>query len=207
MRKKMENFWYYHKFKVIVAIFAIVFIILGWNFNDGEVSDLEIGYVIENHNFILEGEKFEEVKAEFESLIHDVDGDGENKDVLFTALMGQRIELEFGIGISHILLLDKEILSVFIDNPFFEPLDRYVEKYNIDISDFPEVHTVPYGTTEPKVYALPVKEMPLLLDIGLPEDFYFTIRFPKEKEKGDVMRVENAHIVLDYILDDGQKRK
>ena len=117
MRKKMENFWYYHKFKVIVAIFAIVFIILGWNFNDGEVSDLEIGYVIENHNFILEGEKFEEVKAEFESLIHDVDGDGENKEVLFTALIGQRIELEFGIGILIFLLLDKEIL-LFIDNPF-----------------------------------------------------------------------------------------
>lgn len=206
MRKKIENFWYYHKFKVIVAIFAAIFIFLGWKFDTGGVSDLEIGYVIENHKFILEGEKFEEIKAEFESLIHDVDGDGENKEVLFTALIGQRIELEFGIGISHILLLDKEILTIFIDNPFFESLDHYVEKYNIDISSYPEVIADPLEKGEPKVYALPVKNMPLLLDMGLPEDFYFAIRLPKEKEEDDVMRVKNAHIVLDYILSDGEKR-
>ena len=55
MRKKIENFWYYHKIKVIVGIFAAIFIFLGWKFDAG-VSDLEIGYVIENHKFILEGE-------------------------------------------------------------------------------------------------------------------------------------------------------
>lgn len=204
LKKKIENFWYYNKVKVIVGIFAVIFIFLGWKFDQGGLSDLEIGYVVENHDFILEGEKFDEAKTVFESIIHDVDG--KNKDVLFVPLIGQRIELEFGLGICHIFLLDKEILTTFISNHFFSPLDHYVEKYNIDISGFPEVIVDPLDTNEPKVYALPVKDMQLLLDMGVPEDFYIAIRLSKEKEKGDVMRVENAHIVLDYILSDSQKR-
>lgn len=196
IKKKIENFWYYHKIKVIVAIFAIVFILLGWNFNDGGLSDLEIGFVIENHDFYLE--ETEEVEALFESIIQGKDE--ENKDVLFVPLVGPRLELELGIGICHILLLDIETLVPFIGNYFFEPLDHYVEKYNIDISDFPEVIADPLDENDPKVYALPVKDMQLLTDMGLPEDFYFAIRLSKPSEKDDEMRIENAHIVLDYIL-------
>ncbi|AUG58682.1 hypothetical protein [Acetivibrio saccincola] len=210
LKKKIENFWYYHKVKVIVGIFAVVFIFLGWKFDKGGLSDLEIGYVIENHNFILEGKKVEEVKAAFESIIHDVDGEKtekEEKDVLFVPLIGQRIELEFGLGICHILLLDKQTLTTFINNYFFEPLDSYAEKYNIDISNYPEVIADPLGTNEPKVYALPVKDMQLLLDMGLPEDFYLAIRLPNEKDKDDVLRVKNAHIVLDYILSESMSEK
>ena len=56
LKKKIEKFWYYNKVKVIVGIFAVIFIFLGWKFDQGGLSDLEIGYVVENHDFILEGE-------------------------------------------------------------------------------------------------------------------------------------------------------
>lgn len=198
--KKIENFWYYHKIKVFVAIFLIVFILLGWNFNAGGLSDLEIGYVMDNHIFYVE--KLDEAKILFESIINGQDG--KNKDVLFVPLAGPRLELELGLGICHIILIDKDTLAPFIGNHFFESLEYYVEEYNIDISDFPEVIADPLGTNNPEVYALPIKDMQFLLDMGFPEDFYFTIRLPKPKDKDDAMRVENAHIVLDYILNYSQ---
>ncbi|MDQ2085580.1 hypothetical protein RBH29_03920 [Herbivorax sp. ANBcel31] len=197
--KKIENFWYYHKVKVFVAIFALTFIILGFRFNTGSNPDLEIGYVIENHGFALQN--LEESQSVLESIIHKIDKDDEeDAEILLMPLAGPRIEIELGIGISHILIMDIETLEPFIDNYFFEPLDQYVDEYNIDISKHPEVVADPLDTNEPKVYALPVKYMQFLLDMGFPEDFYFTIRLPKEDEEDDIMKIKNAHIVLDYVL-------
>jgi len=66
-RKKLENFWYYHKYKVIIAIFAIITIIVASSGDSGGEADLEIGYVIGNREVILQN--LDENKALFESLI------------------------------------------------------------------------------------------------------------------------------------------
>lgn len=194
--KKIENFWYYHKVKVFVAVFAIVFILLGSISGPSGEVDLEIGYVIEDRDISLQNQQ--ETTALFESLINGKDG--ENAEVSFLPLTGERIGLEFAIGISHIILLKKETLEPVINNYFFEPLDYYVDKYNIDISDFPEVLADPKKTNNFQVYALPIKDFELLLDMGFPEDYFFTIRLPNENDSDDVMKNRNAHIVLDYIL-------
>ena len=50
--------------------------------------------------------------------------------------------------------------------------------------------------------------MQLLLDMGLPEDFYLAIRLPNEKDKDDVLRVKNAlYSFLDYILSESMSEK
>lgn len=196
IKKKVENFWYYHKYKVIIGILAIVtFLIAGGADSGGEV-DLEIGYVISNEEVILQNA--DEKIALFESLIQ-----GQDKEKAFVSILPltpSRIELEFVIGISQILILDKETLMPFINHKFFEPLDNYVDKYNIDLSDFPEVMADPSETNNYQVYALPIKDMDLLVEMGIPENYYFTIRLPKEKEQDDVIKNKNAHIILDYIL-------
>ncbi len=197
IKKKIENFWYYHKVKVFVGIFAILAILIAGSADSGGEADLEIGYIIGKSEFVLEN--MNEKIPVFEQLIQAKDK--EKAIISVVPLTSSRLELEFAIGISHILLLDKETLVPFVKNYFFEPLDNYVDKYDIDISDYPEVKADPSNTNDYRVYALPVKEMDLLLEMGFPEDYYFTIRLPKEKESDDVMRNKNAHIILDYILD------
>lgn len=196
IRKKIENFWYYHKVKVFVAIFAIIAILIAGSADSGGEADLEIGYVVGNSEFILQN--MDEKTALFESLIEGTDKEKAIVSVL--PLTISRLELEFTIGISQILLLDRETLLPFIDSPFFEPLDSYVNKYNINVSDFPEIKADPNETNNYKIYAIPVKDMKLLLEMGFPEDYFFTIRLPKEKDANDVVRNKNAHIILDYIL-------
>ena len=188
---KIENFWYYHKIKVFVAVFAIVFILLGSISGPSGEVDLEIGYVIEDRDISLQNQQ--ETTALFESLIHGKDG--KNTEVSFVPLTGERIGLEFVIGISHIILLDKETLEPVINTYFFEPLDDYVDKYNIDISEYPEVFADPQKTNNYQVYALPIKDFKLLLDMGFPEDYFFTIRLPNENDSDDVMKNKNAHVV------------
>ena len=197
IRKKIENFWYYHKVKVFVGIFAIIAILIAASADSGGEADLEIGYVIGKSEVVLQN--LNEQIPVLERLIQAKDK--EKAIISVVPLTSSRLELEFAIGISHILLLDKETLVPFVDNIFFEPLDNYVDKYNIDIGNYPEVKADPGNTNDYRVYALPVKEMDLLLKMGFPEDYYFTIRLPKEKESDDVMRNKNAHIILDYILD------
>ncbi|MEN2776451.1 hypothetical protein [Acetivibrio clariflavus] len=199
-RKKLENFWYYHKYKVIIAIFAIITIIVASSGDSGGEADLEIGYVIGNREVILQN--LDENKALFESLIQGKDK--EKAIVSILPITPSRLEVEFVIGISQIFLLDKETLLPIINHHFFEPLDSYVDKYNIDLSGFPEVKADPDGENNYKVYAIPVKKLDMFLEMGFPEDYYFAIRLPKENDKDDVMRNKNAHIVLEYILKNSQ---
>lgn len=194
--KKIENFWYYHKFKVIIAIFAVILIIIAGGTGSGGEADLEIGYVLGDSEIILKNA--EEKVALFESLL-----EGKDKDKAFVSVLPltpSRIEIEFVIGISQILLLNKETLEPLINHIFFEPLDKYVDKYNIDLTDFPEVKAAAGDSKDQKVYALPVKECDLLIEMGIPEDYYFTIRLPKENDSDDARKNKNAHIILDYIL-------
>ena len=196
IRKKIENFWYYHKVKVIVGIFAIIAIFIINSADSGGEADLEIGYIIGDREIVLQ--TVNEKMHVFDQILEAKDK--EKAVISVVPLTSSRLEVEFVIGISHILLLDKETLVPLIENRFFEPLDNYVDIYNIDIKDFPEVKADPENKNEYKVYALPIKEMDLLLEMGFPEDYYFTIRLPKENDSDDVIRNKNAHLFLDYIL-------
>ncbi len=200
IKNKIANFWYYHKFKILVVLSAIILFSLGLNINLDGVSDLEIGYVIEESDVILKNQQL--TTNQFESLISKT----RKKDarVSFLPLTGSHFEVEFTLGISQIILLDKITLERYINFPFFEPLDDYVTRYNINIKDFPELLTKTKDSEDFHVYALPLKDMKLLLDMGIPEDYYFTIRLPKMSKPDDVLRNQNAHIVLDYILSNMQ---
>jgi len=197
IRKKIENFWYYHKIKVFVVIFAIITISIAGSNSSGGEADLEIGYVIGDEEVLLQDT--DKNIALLESLIQGKDK--ENASVSVLPLTPSRLELEFTIGISHILILDKETLLPFVDYHFFEPLDKYVDKYNMDISECPEVKADPNATDDYKVYALPVKQIDFLLEMGFPENYYFTIRLPKQDDSDDIVRNKNAHIILDYMLE------
>ncbi|NLL04292.1 MAG: hypothetical protein GX270_00565 [Clostridiaceae bacterium] len=197
IRKKIENFWYYHKVKVFVGIFAFIAILVISAADSGGEADLEIGYIIGESEIVLQN-----VNEKMSALEELIEAKDKQKAVISVVpLTSSRLELEFAIGISHILLLDKETLVPFAKYRFFESLDNYVDKYDIDISDYAEVKADPDNKNEYRVYALPVKEMDILLEMGFPEDYYFTIRLPKEDESDDVMRNKNAHIILDYLLD------
>lgn len=200
LRKKIENFWYYHKYKVIIAIIAVITIAIASSGDTGGEADLEIGYVLGNNEIVLQN--VDEKKALFESLVQGKDK--EKAVVSILPLTASRLEIEFVIGISQIFLLDKETLLPVINHQLFEPLDDYVNKYNIDLSNYPEVKADPDGTNSNKVYALPVKEMDLLMEMGFPEDYYFAIRLPKQTDSDDIMKNKNAHTILDYILKNRQ---
>lgn len=194
--KKIENFWYYHKYKVIIAIFAIVAIIIAGSSDNGGDVDLEIAYVLGNNEIVLQN--VDEKRALLESLIPGKDK--ENGIISFVPLTTSRLEVEIVIGISQVLILDKETLLPLLEHSIFEPLDNYVEKYKLDLNDFPEVKANSGETDDTRVYAIPVKELDFLAEMGFPEDYYFAIRFPKENDSDDVKKNKNAHIILDYIL-------
>lgn len=194
--RKIDNFWYYHKYKVLIAIFAIIAIIIAGSNNSGGEVDLEIAYVLGNNEIVLQN--VDEKRALLESLIP---GKDKEKGIIsFVPLTPSRLEVEIVIGISQVLILDKETLLPLLDYSVFEPLDNYVEKYNLDLNDFPEVKANSDETENTKVYVLPVKELNFLAEMGFPEDYYFTIRLPKENDSDEVMKNKNAHIILDYIL-------
>ncbi|TYQ17797.1 UNVERIFIED_CONTAM: hypothetical protein Cloal_0169 [Acetivibrio alkalicellulosi] len=194
--KKIENFWYYHKTKVIVIAFLIIFIAISWDFNRSQYIELEIAYVLEDQ--VISWEGMQEVNQIFESVLQKEDDEIEG--IQFTPLQGAMIDYQIAMPSAHIFLVDDKTLEKYIDIVLFEPLDHYVEKYNIDISNHPEI-IVDSKDTDGIVYALPFKKLKFLVDYGFPEyDYYFTIRIPHDNTY-DIRGNENAHTILKYILD------
>jgi hypothetical protein len=99
-----ENFWYYHKFKVlavIIVVFVTVIIIMTTR---GEAKpDVEIAYVTDGR--MVSEDAINYMNQCFAPGIQDVNRDNE-KVTAFIPLQGPRIDMEFVAEGAQIVLMD-----------------------------------------------------------------------------------------------------
>ncbi len=197
-KKTLENFWYYHKVKVIVGIFAIIAFVMILKLNHGKLAhDVDIAYVTDGRTISQEAEAY--LNQSFAEKIQDVTGD-KNKETGFVPLMGPRVDMEFVAEGAQIVLMDGNTLSKFINTGVLEPLDPFVNKCKLDLSGHPEINAEVPGI-EGHTYAIPMKFIPLLLGVGFPsEDYYLTVRTANHKNKTSSGKNMNAHAIMETLL-------
>lgn len=196
---KFENFWYYHKFKVLGAIIVVCVIVITVMTARGHAKpDVEIAYVTDGR--IVSDDVINYMNQYFAPGIQDVNGDNK-KVTAITPLEGPRIEMEFYIEGSQIILMDGGTLYKFIGAGVFKPLDDYIEKYGIDLSKYPDISTKTEWDDTIHTYAIPMECIPTLLDVGFPSENYFlTVRAIENKNTSVQEKQKNAASIVDLLL-------
>lgn len=200
MKDNISNFWYYYKMYVLVGLFilAVAFVLIMFSIGNSE-PDIQIGYVTDGREIGEDAEAA--INSHFEKVIQDVNKD-DNKILDFVPMMGPRVDVEFSDEGVQIMLLDGHTLQVYKEKGVFEPLDEFVDKYQIDISGNEEIMATPQGQSEKHIYALPMNKVKYLLDYGFPADnYYLTMRVEYEKNETAKMKSKNANIVLEKMLE------
>lgn len=197
---KFENFWYYHKVKVILAVICIIGLVCIIKFTAGKNAgpDVAIAYVTDGRTVPEEVE--DHITLFLEDAIEDVNND-KIKNLDFVPLMGPRIDLEFVAEGSEIVLMDGGTLRKLINTGVFEPLDNQIGRLKLDLESIPEVNAKLEGEKEKHFYAIPMRHIPFFLDLGFPsDDYYLTIRSNNSGSKLSVAQSKNAQAVVDAIL-------
>ena len=196
---KLEDFWYYNKVKVFIAVIIIITLVIVIRLTGGSYEpDVVIAYVTDGRTISEEME--EGLNEFFAASIKDVNGD-KKKRIDFVSLMGPRVYLEFVSDTSQIVLMDRNSLRTYINSGAFEPIDDLVSKYKMDFSNNPEVKSKTVLLDEVRTYAVPMGYIPFLLDVGFPaQDYYLTIRVERGKSKSAAEKNMNAHAIVDVIL-------
>ncbi len=125
-KEKFQNFWYYHKYHVLLGAFILIFIVM--TISECAMkreSDLGIGYVSEVYK---DCEPFRQTVSE---VIEDVSGDGVSNatvsSVVFSEtpqadvdiMMGQKAVVLFASGDYQIYIMDKEYFSAEVCREMF----------------------------------------------------------------------------------------
>ncbi len=200
MKDKISNFWYYYKVYVLVGLFilAVAFVLIMFSGGKSE-PDIQVGYVTDGREIGDDAEAA--INSYFEKVIKDVNND-EKKILDFVPMMGPRVDVEFSEEGVQIMLMDGHKLQIYKEQGLFEPLDEFVDKYQIDISGNEEIMATPQGQSEKHIYALPMNKVNYLLDCGFPaENYYLTIRVEYEKNETSEMKNSNAHKILEKMLE------
>lgn len=199
MNKKIENFWYYHKIKVFIVLFLVVSAIVTIKLTGKKIEpDITLAYVTDGR--VLPEDREKDINRKLAAVIQDVNGD-KKKQMALVPLSGPQIDLEFISGDLQVVLMDGNTLNKYIATGALEQVDEYLGKYKLDLSNNPEVSaTVEDGNT-PHTYAIPVKNINFLLNVGFPPDnYYLTICGDKGKNDSDHNRNRNAHAIVDEML-------
>lgn len=199
MSEKLSNFWYYYKYHVLVGLVVILIAIPIIILAGGDTEpDIQIGYTTDGRQISEEAQ--EHVNKELQKDIQDVNDDG-LKTLAFVPMMGQRVDVEFSTSGVQIMLIDGYNLQRFMERGAFEPLDELVKKFNIDIAGADMIKAKLEGQSDEHIYALPMKKIKYLLDLGFPpENYYLTVRVEYDNNKSSKTKNENAYAVLEEML-------
>ncbi len=200
MAEKLSNFWYYYKYHVLVGLVVVLIAVPIIILAGGDTEpDIQIGYTTDGR--LVSEDAQEYVSKYFEKDIQDVNDD-DIKTLSFVAMMGQRIDVEFTTSGVQIMLIDGYNLQRFMERGAFEPLDELVKKYNIDIAGVDVIKAKLDGDSDEHIYALPMKKIKYLLDLGFPpEDYYLTVRVEYNDDATSEMKNKNAYSVLERMLE------
>lgn len=198
--KRIENFWYYHKWHVIIiAVMAIAFVLLISTLNqDSEPSDIDVLTVYS----AFVSEKEIDFQEEFKDIICDSNLDGKNS-VSFTDIYitpegnsdDDSVELvKFENNISNsssdLILLDEYNFKRFESKDYYEDLSKF-----IDLSQYDDENIL-YRNEKP--VAIRLRESKILKDAEFKTDnIYAGIMFiPENSDKELLEKRENAAKIL-----------
>lgn len=205
--QKVENFWYYYKWWVILGVIFLIGIIVGMRFvsenTKQKPSDVNVFSVFAN---VLTADDYN-IDERLKDYIIDVNQDG-SKDVALNThyitekqtssddqLAKGQFESELSKCSGGVMLFDTPNLNAFLSKDIFEPIENY-----IDISQIPKENIV---YKDDVAVAVRLEKSQILTDMKFFVDqVYVSVMFlPDEPSEEDLKKNENAKIIVSKLLE------
>ena len=149
IKEHIENFWYYHKWKVVCVIVIAIGVFAFGKYmessKDNTIYDFKIysvfarplvagEYKIEEHikDFVEDRDNSGDVKISAKTFYITEDGTGDNDKIMQTQFENTLLQAD-----GDVILFDKSNLDKFIAKDMFAPISDY-----IDLTKIPEEHIV-----------------------------------------------------------------
>lgn len=204
----LDNFWYYHKWKVVIGVLLILALWAGITFyNDNlkraeDAGDLCVMTVLSSR---VTPEKID-FDERLKDGLNDANQDGEisvvytahyianpvktQEDKMAQAQFANDLEKCWG----DLMLFDKPSIGIYKKKDIFEPIDKYVDLTQIPEEDIVYRGDVPVAVrlTNSKI----IREMKVYTD-----DIYVGVMFlPEDAEEKLLASRENAKIAIEKLL-------
>lgn len=207
----LENFWYYHKWKVIAGVLLVIALWAGITFyidtlkKSKETGDITVVSVFSG---AYTPERMDLDKKLADS-VDDIDGDGEvtvtcTEYYISTANSDEdkasQAQFEQGLAKCYgdVLLFDKTSLDKYVKKDIFEPIDKYV-----DLTNIPEEDIVKRGDV---AVAVRLTDSQILRDMNFAVDVYVSVVFiPDDADEKLLASRENAKGAIAKLLEKSQE--
>lgn len=205
--EKIDNFWYYYKWWVILGAVFLMGIIVAVNFFSGltkeEPADLKI---ISVYSHPLTAKEYD-INERVTDCLTDINGDGKINAVLKQYYITEerktdddqiaigQFETLLGAGDGDVMLFDEPNLEVYIKKDIFKPLD------NLEfLSEIPKEHII-YQNGVP--VAVKLERSKILIDMGfIIDEVYTGVMFvPDEPSEETVKSRQSAEVVLKKLIE------
>lgn len=205
--EKLENFWYYYKWWVILGAVFLIGIIVGINFvssmSKEDAGDLKIVSVFAHP---LTAKEYD-INERVIDCLEDINGDGNVNAILKQFYITEeqkndndqiaksQFESLLSSGDGDVMLFDEPNLEVYIKKDIFKPLD------NLEfLSEIPKEHII-YQNGVP--VAVKLERSKILIDMGfIIDEVYAGVMFvPDEPSEETVKSRQSAEVVLKKLLE------
>ena len=208
--EKLENFWYYYKWWVILGVIFLMGIIVAVNFvsslTEDEAGDLKIVSVFSHP---LTANEYD-IEKRVTDCIEDINGDGATNAVLKQYYITEeqktnddqvakgQFEALLRAGNGDVMIFDEPNLEAYIKKDIFKPLDN-----SEFLSDIPEEYIV-YQNDIP--VAVKLEKSKILIDMGfIIDEVYAGIMFvPDNPAEETVKSRQSAELVLKKLLEQAE---
>ena len=204
----LDNFWYYHKWKVVIGILLILALWAGitfYNDNLKRAEDTEDLCVMTVFSTRVTPEEID-LDERLKDGLKDIDKDGEI-GVVYTAHYiadpvktqeDKMAQAQFSNDLEHcwgdIMLFDKTSIGIYKKKDIFEPIDKYV-----DLTQIPEDAIVYRGDVP---VAVRLTNSQIIRDMKFfTDDIYVSVMFiPEDADEKLLASRENAKIAIEKLL-------
>lgn len=202
-KKKWENFWYYYKIHVGVGIFAAIFLVI--TIRDC-AQNIEPDVTLVYMGMDLQPNHITHMEEEFLEILQDANNDGKKKISILPVTNEQKLQLLVITRDAQLLVLERRIFEAYAQLGAFQPLDMFIEPYQINITAHPEIQRIPQEEQEEHVYGISLEGNRFFENMGLAaNDKYLTMVAPGSKSSSkETVIYQNAYAVLENILSTGE---
>jgi hypothetical protein len=199
-KKKWENFWYYYKIHVGVGIFVAIF--LGMTIKDC-VQNIEPDVTLVYMGMDLQPNHITHMEEEFLEILQDANNDGKKQISVLPVTNEQKLQLLVITRNAQLLILDRSTFEAYARLGAFQPLDIFIEPYQINLAAHPEIQLIPQEEQEKHVYGIPLEGNDFFEKMGLAaSDKYLVMVAPGGKSSSKETAIyQNAFAVLEKIME------
>jgi hypothetical protein len=142
------------------------------------------------------------MEEEFLEILQDANNDGKKKISVLPVTNEQKLQILVITRDAQLLVLERRIFEAYAQLGAFQPLDRFIELYQINLEAHPEIQLIPQEEHEKHVYGIPLEGNRFFENMGLAaSDKYLAMVAPGSKSSSkETVIYQNAYAILEKIL-------